>query len=345
MPLPKLKTTPAEQAETEWRRAKRASKKTRRPRSPTPVASASSSKPRKRTLYDENLGHLDMTEEEYENLRRAAEERRFEEKLLDAMDEDEYGRFGDPRAASLDRWGDPVSIIPQRHKRSESQHDNANLNSMDDETYAEWIREGMYKCGNTLHLHDDFVSVLLTDTDVVNIRRTHKKEAEEMERREKERQARKEREKAERRERRKREKLEEELRQKRKVENERRRKQDRWKLYEESWKDLANIPPPPSSLKFSDIPWPMFDLPADPDALASDAISSFIFDSMSHQDTDDSEGPKPLKDLLRPHLLRFHPDKFEGRIMPLVRESDRELVREGIGAVMRCLNTIAEGNR
>ncbi len=37
-------------------------------------------------------------------------------------------------------------------------------------------------------------------------------------------------------------------------------------------------------------------------------------------------------------MLRFHPDRFEGRWMSAVRYDDRAAVKEGAGRVMRFLN-------
>jgi len=49
---------------------------------------------------------------------------------------------------------------------------------------------------------------------------------------------------------------------------------------------------------------------------------------------------KLRKEKLRETFLRFHPDKFEGRLMNRVRESDRERVREAVGIVVRVLNAL-----
>lgn len=39
-------------------------------------------------------------------------------------------------------------------------------------------------------------------------------------------------------------------------------------------------------------------------------------------------------------MLRFHPDKFEGRVMRRVKESDKDKVREAVGQVARALNAL-----
>lgn len=46
------------------------------------------------------------------------------------------------------------------------------------------------------------------------------------------------------------------------------------------------------------------------------------------------------KDTLRVAMLRFHPDKFEARILARVKERDRDLVREAAHTVVRILNDL-----
>jgi hypothetical protein len=71
-----------------------------------------------------------------------------------------------------------------------------------------------------------------------------------------------------------------------------------------------------------------------------DAISGFIFD---YDQTGGKEGEKKeRKEKLRQTLLRFHPDKFEGRLMQRVRIDDKERVREAVGVVVRVLNTLMD---
>lgn len=49
---------------------------------------------------------------------------------------------------------------------------------------------------------------------------------------------------------------------------------------------------------------------------------------------------KERKEKLRETMLRFHPDKFEGRLMKRVREGERDKVKEAIGQVVRALNAL-----
>ncbi|KAH9915481.1 uncharacterized protein B0H18DRAFT_1124872 [Fomitopsis serialis] len=70
-------------------------------------------------------------------------------------------------------------------------------------------------------------------------------------------------------------------------------------------------------MRFADIPWPV--LPPE----LSGRLRGW------------EEG---RKDKLRETMLRFHPDKFEGRILKLVAEDERETVMEAVGIVVRVVS-------
>jgi hypothetical protein len=82
--------------------------------------------------------------------------------------------------------------------------------------------------------------------------------------------------------------------------------------------------------------------------LTIEAISQFL---LTAAPTDGAK-PPPLRDVdkkerkekLRETFLRFHPDKFEGRVMRRVKASEQETVREAIGQVVRALNALMGDN-
>lgn len=109
-------------------------------------------------------------------------------------------------------------------------------------------------------------------------------------------------------------------------------------------------------LTFMDIPWPHF--PSFSPAVGGNTtyhthrIEDFTEESISKfltvltsksvrlaADADKSED-KVRKDKLRETMLRFHPDKFEGRVMQRVSITDRDRVREAVGQIVRVLNTL-----
>jgi len=137
-------------------------------------------------------------------------------------------------------------------------------------------------------------------------------------------------------------------------EREKKRQERRWisarQQYDQRWKTLLSDGDcsHEGRLKFIDIPWPI------PNAyktgticvndLTEDAISTFLLSSRAPVPTGAEQmatnDAKEKKDKLREAMLRFHPDKFEGRIMKLVAEVERENVREGIAQVVRVINRL-----
>ena len=171
-------------------------------------------------------------------------------------------------------------------------------------------------------------------------------------RRQAEQRARLEREKAVREETRRLERAIEEARRKKKRAKELMREEKTRELYETRWKELLS----PSSvdtsegnlLSFEDVPWPIVSVSTHGDtatrgtALAGEftveTIGAFLFPPDSHDEGADLT--KTRKDKLRETMLRYHPDKFEGRVMQRVRPSERDVVKEAVGIVARTLNAL-----
>lgn len=194
-------------------------------------------------------------------------------------------------------------------------------------------------------------------------RRKHAAEHAEIERKKAERAARKEREKALRKETERMEKLEEERRRQRRLEKDRRRWTDARARYEATWKELLaadTLDEVREELRFEEIPWPVLltevgpsldtkahSLPRiDVQDLTMEAVSAFLIPGGRPADsstTDAETMKKERRDKLRETMLRFHPDKFEGRIMQRVREKDREMAREAVGRVARIVNDLLAG--
>ena len=209
---------------------------------------------------------------------------------------------------------------------------------MEEEDYAEWVRENMWR-----YAHDDCTELAqYARFTRAEYRRKHAAEHAEKERKKAERAARKEREKAIRDETARMEKAEEARRRHRRREKEHKMRAQFVERYEAVWKDLlaGTID---GDLRFQDIPWPVYITDIDVDTLTVDTVSSFLLPdgrpfgcSASDKDTIKKE----RRDKLRETMLRFHPDKFEGRVMRKVRESDQERVRECVGKVARIINDL-----
>lgn len=243
------------------------------------------------------------------------EERAFREKLFDAMEID----FGQDTAYT---HFNSYAHIPSRwRKRSPTGLDETDgppdPNSMSDEQYAEYIREGMWE-------------------------KTHKAEAEERQKRKERAQERREKEKRLREESKRLEAEAIEKRRRKREEKDKRKLRDTWMAYESRWLTLQNAAASstivPDSLDFGFFPWPTHPPPHTIDALTKDSISAFVLSDLH-------SGDKTNKQRLRDALLLYHPDRFESKYMAFVREQDRAMVKEGVGRVIRALNALTEEGR
>jgi hypothetical protein len=125
-----------------------------------------------------------------------------------------------------------------------------------------------------------------------------------------------------------------------------------WSSYEARWSLLSQRQPLGAPLTFERIPWPVAAADAVPqpppdgrtrrrrrtalveELLRPEAIREFLL-SPAHSPEVSS------KDRIRAALRRWHPDKF-ARVLGQVVESDKGVVAEGMGIVVRCLNDMLE---
>jgi len=239
------------------------------------------------------------------------EELRFQESLQGAWEED---NAQDGIQAAFSGYN-----IPSRWT---SHYDGAVVDPslMDEEEYVEYMRQGMWK-------------------------RTHAKEAEaEAERvKEKEAAAAKERAKVHERQR-----LAKEARaaeERRREEGARQRAVDAFKNYNERWTTLqtfTNASGGPPALSFGTLPWPVHPRASTVEGLTLEAVSSFLL-------SDFYAAEKPKKQRLKEALLLYHPDRFEGRWLGMIKAEDggddeieRGRVKEAVGIVARHLNELME---
>ncbi|KLO17625.1 hypothetical protein SCHPADRAFT_152158 [Schizopora paradoxa] len=325
MPKLRLKRTAAEEAERERKKARKAAKrehKKRRTHSSTHDDD-----------LDEQFGPQPSSskqrlEDDDEDFDRRLQEERFQEKLRDAFDDDalydQYSRLENMNARMNDyahiprRWrGTDDGFSAGEWMEDAAEEIGVETWRMNDDEYAEYIRAAMWRKKN----EEEFKE-----------RRRKRKEREEAEeqahfiRREKERLARE---------------AAVEVNQ---------LKQDKLRRltmqikadYEEGWKrllDLTDVSASDMQLKFADVPWPvlhphrenraLFLQRLDSDGVAIEHISQVLLDS---------EDPSRSKELLRTNLLRYHPDKFERRVLERVGASDKDRVREVAMALVRNLN-------
>ena len=86
-------------------------------------------------------------------------------------------------------------------------------------------------------------------------------------------------------------------------------------------------------LSWHTFPWPMLRPPNEPEQLTYLEIQVYV---LSPHQPGDKTPKERIKDLLR----KWHPDRFETKVLPRVREEEREQVKEGAGNVARHLNKL-----
>ncbi|TFK68563.1 hypothetical protein BDN72DRAFT_734347, partial [Pluteus cervinus] len=91
-------------------------------------------------------------------------------------------------------------------------------------------------------------------------------------------------------------------------------------------------------LHWESFPWPMFKRPMGVEEITSMAVGLYL--NNSHYPERSGGGGKGLKDRIKEHIRRWHPDRFETKVLPRVVEDDREKVKEGAGTVVRILNEL-----
>ncbi|KAG2369221.1 hypothetical protein BDR07DRAFT_1389041 [Suillus spraguei] len=347
-----FKRTPAEEAKRALRKARKAAK-TARKRSHLSEEAAeheetSSERRHRREVIDSDLDEevygpppppsfSSAHKPDYDTILSELEDARFREKMWDALRDDE-------RLDGIDARFNDYAHVPDRWRANAasgaSLEDQMDVDPrlMDDDTYAEWIRAGMW-------------------------RRKHARQYEEEARIKAKKAARSARKKEMKAETARLEKVAEERRKQKKRERESQREENARAEYDRKWKDILDPSARhASSLSFGDIPWPLFpkthsDIThSDPSSMTLEhftatAISAFLIPistisalaqdvgvSLPNHDRDKKE----KKEKLRETMLRFHPDKFEGRVMRKVIEADKDRVREAVGQVARVINTLME---
>lgn len=99
-------------------------------------------------------------------------------------------------------------------------------------------------------------------------------------------------------------------------------------------------------LSFADIPWPVssargagFSIVLTPADLTEDNVRAFLY-SLADAEAEPGKKTEARRKVLRDAIRLFHSDRFDSRILPRVREEERETVREGVGVVARILTDL-----
>ncbi|KAG9312125.1 hypothetical protein JVU11DRAFT_7413 [Chiua virens] len=319
----RLKRTPAEELERAQRKAHKAAKKAAKRKrkeggydslDDTAAGPSTGKKKHAAAAFSDGSHNPD-----YDAIRAELEEMQFREKMWGALEDDE-------RLGGIDSRFNGYSHIPDRW--APDKHDSADPQYMGDDEYAEWIREGMWK-------------------------KKHAREYEEQAKRDAEKAARRAREKEIKAQTSRLERLALEQEDIRRKERQRQREEEYRQRYEQRWKALLdNRTKDHGPLTFKDIPWPLFpaqlskqrvsDSSLKMEEISSEAVAAFLLPDSGDNATSvkNRDVSRRKRDKIKETLLRYHPDKFEGRLMNRVPESDRENVREAVGQVARVLNVL-----
>ena len=105
--------------------------------------------------------------------------------------------------------------------------------------------------------------------------------------------------------------------------------------HEEKWRSLKSS----TGMGWDSFPWPVFKRPSAPDDISTPSVSAYVLSPYYP-----CERSKSSKDRIKDHIKRWHPDRFETKILPRVAEEERDKVKEGAGTVVRSLNELLNRN-
>ena len=102
--------------------------------------------------------------------------------------------------------------------------------------------------------------------------------------------------------------------------------------HERLWTRLNTL----NELSWNDFPWPTFKPPSNPDDMSLPQISAYM-QSPLYPDKDKT---RTTKDRIKENIKRWHPDRFETKLLPKVVGDEREKVKHGAGNVARYLSDL-----
>ncbi|TDL17588.1 hypothetical protein BD410DRAFT_729818 [Rickenella mellea] len=107
-----------------------------------------------------------------------------------------------------------------------------------------------------------------------------------------------------------------------------------WSNYQKWWSTARDQ----DILRFQAISWPTVTTVTVAEDLTVNRIASFVLSPHHSQD-------KSPKDRIKEQLLRWHPDRFDGRYLPKVPAEERDAVRQAVGHVVKALNELISRDR
>jgi hypothetical protein len=101
--------------------------------------------------------------------------------------------------------------------------------------------------------------------------------------------------------------------------------------HERQWSMLGKQ----DELVWSSFPWPVLRVVSSAGELTEGAIGAYV-ESPYHP----GDKSKSLKERIKEHIRRWHPDRFDTRLLPKVVERERTEVKEGADTVVRSLTNL-----
>jgi hypothetical protein len=108
-----------------------------------------------------------------------------------------------------------------------------------------------------------------------------------------------------------------------------------YESHENKWRQLKDS----DNLGWNSFAWPVFRRPSEPEDMTTSAIGAYVLSKYAPD-----ANTKSSKDRVKDHIKRWHPDKFETRILPRVVEDEWDKVKAGAGVVVRGLNELLNRN-
>ncbi|KAF8434854.1 hypothetical protein L210DRAFT_980231 [Boletus edulis BED1] len=105
-------------------------------------------------------------------------------------------------------------------------------------------------------------------------------------------------------------------------------------MYEAKWNELRTNNSIPA-IEVREMPWPVLAIVSSADQITYQDVRAFLF----HPQRPGVEG-KSARDKVKVEMLRFHPDKFNTRIVPKIQQAQQGTAQAIAGAVARILTTI-----
>ncbi|KAI4523264.1 hypothetical protein K525DRAFT_254746 [Schizophyllum commune Loenen D] len=129
------------------------------------------------------------------------------------------------------------------------------------------------------------------------------------------------------------EELKRQAEERKRQEEERKRKVAAQDQYNVSWHFIIAGRVHPGSLRVGSFPWPVLLAVRSAEDIRMEDVEEFLF-----RDEELMVGQE--RDRLRQEILRWHPDRFNPRILSYIHPSDRALILEVAGCVARILNEL-----